>query len=360
MVDVTGKVVLPGFVDPHMRLPLAHPRLRNFEQKIAGAPVEWETSEGPDSTVKFASPRGLRMTARRWTYLAASYGSTTIEMRSDQGLQIEAELKALRAARALDGDPVDLSSAFGATLPSGMEQSEGVERVLETLDRLAARPGLCTAVEVECGSRGYRESATRAILRRSRQLGFDLRLIVDSGDAGGHAGIAADLETRTAERLESITESDIDRLADSSVIALLLPAVAYHQGMRYPPGRRLIDRGAAVALATGFGAASSPGFGMPVAISLACREMRWMPEEAIAASTINAAEAIGWADRIGSIEPNKQADITVFDVDDYREIPYFFGVSLCSLTMKRGRIIYRAGAPPAIEALTERRGESQP
>jgi len=357
VVDVTGKVLLPGFVDPHMRLPLAHPRLRSFEQNIAGAPVQWDVSERPDSTVKFASPRSLRIAARRWTYLAAAYGSTTIELRSDQGLNIDAELKALRAARALDGDPIEVSTAFGASLPAGMDQAEGVERVLETLERLAGRPGLCSAVEVECGPRSFRESAARAILRRSRQLGYDLRLIVDSGGEGGHAGLSADLETRTAERLEAITEGDIDRLADSRVIALLLPAVAYHQGIPYPPGRRLIDRGAAVALATGFGADASPGFGMPIAISLACREMRWMPEEAIAASTINAAEAIGRADRIGSIEPNKQADITVFDVDDYREIPYFFGVNLCFLTMKQGRIIYRAGAPPALDALSERRSD---
>jgi imidazolonepropionase len=355
VVDISGKVLLPGFVDAHMRLTFGGSALRSFEQRIAGVPADEELLETGAAAVRFTSLRKLRLAARRWTYLAAAYGSTTIELRSSQGLQMEAELKALRVAQALDGDPLEVSAAFSAILPPGMPQIAGVETVLAILDRLAARRGACAAVEVECGPRGFRPAAARAILRRSRQLGFDTRLSADAdnngGDAdsnGGDAGLAADLDARTAERLERIAEADIDRLADSEVIALLLPAVAYHQGGALPPGRRLIDRGAAVALATGFGTVGSPGFGMQTAISLACRELRLMPEEAIAAATINAAAAIGRAGRIGSIEPDKQADLTVFDVDDYREIPYYFGVNLCALTMQRGRIIYRAGSPPPL------------
>lgn len=358
VVDVSGKVLLPGFVDPHMRLLFANPPLRSFEQRIAGAPVDPDSARGVGSVVRFSSIKSLRESARRWTYRAAAYGSTTLELRSSQALDMEAELKALRVARALDGDPLELSTAFTAGLPPGWKQAEGVERVLEALDRAAARRGLCNAVEVQCDPEGFRPSAARAILRRSRQLGFESRLVVDSGGAGGNAGLAVELGAQTAERLEAVSETDIDRLADSDVIALLLPGVAYHQGSSFPPGRRLMDRGAAVALATGFGV-DSPGFGMQTAISLACREMRLMPEEAIAAATLNAAEAIGWADRVGSIEPNKQADMTVFDVEDYREIPYYFGVNLCALTMKRGRIIYRAGAPPALISAGDRRPEPQ-
>jgi imidazolonepropionase len=359
VVEVGGKVLLPGFVDPHMRLLFGGPPLRSFEQWIAGAPVEREPAEGAFSAIRFDTLKSLRSMARRWTYLAAAYGSTTLELRSSQGLHIEAELRALRVARALDGDPLELSAVFSATLPAGMEQAEGVERTLQVMERLAARRGLCEAVEVRCDPGGFRESAARAILRRALQLGFERRLVVDARSPGGRAGIAVDLGVRTAERLDAVLEGDIDRLADSAAIAMLLPAISCDQALAYPPGRRLIDRGAAVALATGFGPAESPGFGMQTAISLACREMRFMPEEAIAAATINAAEAIGRASRIGSIEPDKQADLTVFDVEDYREIPYFFGVNLCALTMKRGRIIYRAATPPALDAGTERRPEPE-
>jgi imidazolonepropionase len=348
LIDISGKVLLPGFVDAHMRLTFGGSALRAFEQRIAGVPVDDELLATRAAAVRFSSLRNLRLAARRWTYLAAACGSTTIELRSSQGLQMEAELKALRVAQALDGDPLEVSAAFSAILPPGMPQTAGVEAVLAILDRLTARRGTCAAVEVECGRRGFRPAAARAILRRSRQLGFDTRLSADADNSGGDAGLAADLDVRTAERLERINEADIDRLADSAVIALLLPGVAYHQNGALPPGRRLIDRGAAVALATGFGTVGSPGFGMQTAISLACRELHLMPEEAIAAATINAAAAIGRADRIGSIEPHKQADMTVFDVDDYREIPYYFGVNLCALTMRRGRILYRAGSPPPL------------
>jgi imidazolonepropionase len=152
----------------------------------------------------------------------------------------------------------------------------------------------------------------------------------------------------SAERLESAVESDVDALAASSTIATLLPNLMLHEaGRNLPPARRLLDRGAAVALASGFSPDASPGFGLPMAMALACREMQLMPEEAIACCTINAAVAVGRSATIGSLEPNKQADLAVFDVADYREIPYYFGVNMCQMTIKRGRVVYRAGVQPS-------------
>jgi imidazolonepropionase len=156
--------------------------------------------------------------------------------------------------------------------------------------------------------------------------------------------LAVEAGALTAERLEAVAENDIDLLAASSTVGALFPNVAYHLGHgRFPPARRLLDRGVAISLASGFSPDIHPGFGLPLAMALGCREMRLMPEEAITCCTINAAAAVGQATRIGSLEPNKEADFAVFDVGDYREIPYFFGANLCLMTVKRGRIVYRAG-----------------
>ena len=143
-------------------------------------------------------------------------------------------------------------------------------------------------------------------------------------------------------------DAEIRLLAQAPIVATLTPGLVYHRGGKdYPSARRLLDNGVAVALATGFGPDSSPTLSMPMAMALACRQMGMTPEEAIVAATINAAAALGRADALGSLEPGKQADLAFFDVGDYREIPFYFGMNLCSMTMRQGRVIYRAGPLPA-------------
>ncbi|MBI1356145.1 MAG: amidohydrolase family protein [Acidobacteria bacterium] len=355
VIDVSGKVVLPGFVDAHMRLAFAGPPLRRFEERIAGAPVAWnEQGERTPSSIRAIPARELRARARRWTYLAAAAGATTVGLHSRQNLEMEAEIKGLRVAQALAGDPVNVAAVFGVGVPPGLDRPRAEERALEVLDKLGSRKSLCYAVEVELGRAAFDVAAARRILVSARQRGFALKLLDHGDETDSCVRLALELGASSVERLGKISEAAIDLLADSQTVAMLLPGVAYHQESPYPPARRLVDRGAAVALASGFGPTLSPGFSLPMAISLACREMRLMPEEAIAAATLNAAVAIGQGDRIGSIEPDKQADMTVFDVADYREIPYFFGVNLCALTIQAGRVIYRAGAPPPLEGSSDR------
>ena len=356
VIDVSGKVVLPGFVDAHMRLLFGGLPLRRFEERIAGAPVGWSgAGDGLEASIRSIPMRELRARARRWTYLAAASGATTVELRSRQNLSAEAEIKGLRVAKALDGDPLEVVTAFSVGRPAGVEPASAVALALEILDKLFQRKRLCRTVEVECGPEGFDEPAARLIATRARRLGFAVKLLIGGDGSDDCVRLAVELEALSAERLERIREADIDLLADSPTLATMLPGVAYHQDGVFPPARRLIDRGAAVALSTGFGTAFSPGFSMQMAMALACREMRLMPEEAIAAATVNAAEALGRGDALGSIEPDKQADMTVVDVNDYREIPYFFGVNLCAMTSKRGRVIYRAGAPPPMEAARDDR-----
>jgi len=155
--------------------------------------------------------------------------------------------------------------------------------------------------------------------------------------------LAIEMQAASADHLERIDEADIRALALSNVVCTLLPGCCFHLGLaHYAPARKLIEAGAIVGLATDFNPGTSPTVSMPMILSLACTQMRMTPAEAISAATINPAYSLRQQDRIGSLEVGKYADFAAFDVADYREIPYYFGVNLCSLTMKRGNVIYSA------------------
>jgi imidazolonepropionase len=197
---------------------------------------------------------------------------------------------------------------------------------------------------VECGSNAFDATQASRILDAARVLGFGLRVQGDLSDSFGVARLAVESGAASAEHLQRVTGREIDLLAASTTIATLLPAwVMGRSAGRCAPARQFAERGAAIALATGFGPAS-PTLSMPMVLSLACREMELSPEQAITAATINGAASMGLAERLGSLEPGKQADLAVFDVRDYREIPYYFGFNLCVMTMKKGRVIYEAKA----------------
>src|SRR2546428_331920 len=153
--------------------------------------------------------------------------------------------------------------------------------------------------------------------------------------------LAIELDAASADHLDHVNRSDIRALARSGVVATLVPGANFHLGLgTYPPARRLIEAGAAVALATDFNPGTSPTVNMQFILSLACSAMRMTPAEALSAATINAAYSLRRADRLGSLQPGKQADLAVMDVDDYRKIPYYFAWNHCVMTVKRGRIIY--------------------
>jgi imidazolonepropionase len=141
--------------------------------------------------------------------------------------------------------------------------------------------------------------------------------------------------------MDHVNDADIAHLASHDTVATLLPGANYFLGLKeYPPARKLIDTGVPMALATDYNPGTSPTLSMPMAMSLACTHMKMSPEEAIAASTINGAWALRVADRKGSIEPGKDADLALFAVQDYREIPYWFGVNRCSMTIMNGTVAH--------------------
>jgi len=179
------------------------------------------------------------------------------------------------------------------------------------------------------------------VLTAGRELGLLPRLHAEQLSRTGAARLAVELGAASADHLDQISGADIRALARSNVVATLLPGSNFHLGLPfYPAARQLISAGAVVALATDFNPGSSPTLNMQFILSLACAQMRMTPAEAIAAATTNGAFALRRSARVGSIETGKQADLIVLDVNDYREIPYYFAVNHCLLTVKRGRIIY--------------------
>ena len=351
VVDVGGKVVLPGFVDPHTHPIVAPPSTPELAERLGrwmrqhepefpldGAP---RTGLGP---LRTATPRALRRSALRNSQVFAMHGTTAIEARSGYGLAAGAETKGLRIGCGLDGHTLDVATAFAVRLPGGLsvtERERSAGYVIETLLPVIRRRKLASVCDVDCRLGAFSEAAAERILQAAAEMGFALKIRVDGESTLPGIDLALWFRARSIDGPNQIEIGEIDRLADSSTIVTLLPAAIYQSGSnRYPPARDLIDRGAIVALSTGFDPAASPAFSMAAILSLACTQMRMTPAEAITAATINGAAAIGRADRLGSIEPGKQADLAIFDVADYREIPFCFGANLCSATIKKGRVIH--------------------
>ena len=357
VIDATGKVVTPGFVDSHTRLVFAPSSARDGGTKLPAAPdpraAGYERPRRVRPSLRSASLKGLKLRAQRWSELFAAHGTTTIEARSAQGLGVSSELKGLQVARAIDSQPLEIISAFLAGKPEAAEWSENpadaVEQVSEVLLPLIRRRRLADCCAVDCDPDTFNVDQTREILRAAARLGFRLKAQVERTQESGGTRLALEMNAAGVDHLNCVSPVDIDHLAKSSIVGTLLPGVVYYRGRdRYAPARRLIDRGAALALASGFSPDESPTVSMPMVLSLACTQMGMRPEEAVSAATINGAAALDRAQLLGSLEPGKQADVAIFGVGDFREIIDCFGVNLCVLTMKRGRVIYRAAGSASL------------
>ena len=350
-LDVGGRVVLPGFVDSHTHLIFPASRANEYERRIAGESYERiaRSGGGIRATVqklRRASPETLRERALEALRRFAAHGTTTLEAKTGYGLDWKSELKTLEILHELhQRQPLDIVPTFlgGHIVPREFQRRpEGfVDLLVRQWIPAVATAGLAEFADVFCDRGAFTIAQARRILVAARECGLVPRIHAEQLSHTGAARLAVEVGAASADHLERISRGDIRALALSNVVCTLLPGCGFHLGIAHrAPARELIRAGAVVALATDFNPGTSPTLSMPMILSLACAELRMAPGEAIAAATINAAYSLRRHDRVGSLEVGKYADLVAFDVADYREIPYYFGVNLCSMTMKRGVVVH--------------------
>jgi imidazolonepropionase len=355
-LDLGGRVALPGFVDSHTHLIHAASRAEEYELKIAGASYEEIARKGGGilnsvKKLRAAISEALKKRALGALKQFAAYGTTTIEAKSGYGLDVANELKILRLHKELAGEQlVEMVSTFlGAHVVPGEYRGKagGAERYIKLIEQNMlpeiGESRLAEFCDVFCDRGAFTVEQSKRVLQAGRQWGLAPRVHAEQLSRTGAARLAILMRAASCDHLEHVNKSDIQALGKSETVATLLPGCDFHLGLeQYAPARALIDAGAIVSLATDYNPGTSPTLSMPMILSLACTQLRMTPAEAIAAATINGAYALRRGESIGSLEVGKQADFAVFEVADYREIPYYFGVNHCWMTMKRGRVIHAA------------------
>jgi imidazolonepropionase len=355
-LDLGGRVALPGFVDSHTHLVHAASRAEEYELKIAGASYEEIARKGGGilnsvKKLRAATSEALKKRALAALKQFAAHGTTTVEAKSGYGLDVASELKILRLHKELAAaQPLDIVSTFlGAhVVPEEYRgKAGGAERYIKLIeDNLLPEIGekrLAEFCDVFCDRGAFSVEQSKRVLQAGRQWGVEPRIHAEQLSRTGAARLAILMRAASCDHLEKANKSDIQALGKSDTVATLLPGCDFHLGLKqYAPARALIEAGAIVSLATDYNPGTSPTLSMPMILSLACTQLRMTPAEAIAAATINTGYALRREKTVGSLEVGKQADIAVFEVADYREIPYYFGVSHCWMTVKRGRVIHAA------------------
>ena len=350
-LDLGGRVVLPGFVDSHTHLVFPESRAAEHEERIAGKTYEEiaRAGGGIRSTVaalRRARPAALLARAAANLREFAAHGTTTLEAKSGYGLSWESEHKTLEILHELhQAQPLDIACTFLGAHVVPVEFRRRPDAFVDILVKrwipAVATTGLAEFCDVYCDRGAFSVAQSRRILAAGRAVGLVPRIHAEQLAHTGAARLAIEMQAASADHLEKIDRADIRALSLSGVVCTLLPGCCFHLGLKeFAPARALIDAGAIVGLATDFNPGTCPTLSMTMILSLACSQMRMTPAEAIAAATINPAYSLRQHDRVGSLEVGKYADLAAFDVATYREIPYYFGVNLCGLTMKRGVVIH--------------------
>ena len=345
-IDASNKLVMPGFIDCHTHLVFAGSREDEFEQRIKGASYMDILKSGGGI---FNTVRATRA-ARKEELIKKSldrldtmlkFGTTTIEAKSGYGLTIEDESKQLQVMNELnDIHPIEIIPTFLVhTTPSEFSSSrEYIDFVISTM--LPKIKGMAEYCDIFCEHNVFDIEQSRLVLTAAKKLGFKLKIHADQLTDMGGAELAARLQAASAGHLDHISRKGIDAMAKSNTIAVLLPGASFFLGYdTYAPASEMISKGVAIALSTDFNPGSCPTESMQIILALACIKMKMSPAQAINAATINAAHAINRAETIGSLEVGKKADLIVLNVQNYKCIPYHFGVNLVQTVIKKGKVV---------------------
>lgn len=358
-IDAAGKVVCPGFVDPHTHVVYSGDRVAEFEARLKGLSYLeiLQAGGGILQTVqatRLASAAQLAAESRPRLNAMLALGTTTAEVKTGYGLDTSTELKLLQTIADLDAShPVDLVPTFLAAHAVPPEYKgrpdEYLDQVIEETLPAAAMwyrhshfapevtPFFCDAF---CEAGVFSVAQSRRMLEAGAKYGLFPKLHADEFENLGGVSLAVELAACSVDHLDVTPPAEIALLAGSDTVGVVLPAVNFNFGSaHFAPARAIIDAGAALALATDINPGSAPCPSMPLVMALACRYQRLLPAEALIAATINAAYAVGLGHKIGSLEPGKQADLLIIDAPDYRHLAYRFGGNLVERVIKCGEIV---------------------
>jgi imidazolonepropionase len=347
-IDCKRQVVLPGLVDSHTHPAFIQPRLVDFEKRISGATYEQiaEAGGGIRASVEAVRKAGKDELAQKVVdalQQMSAQGTTTVEAKSGYGLSVESELKSLAAIQqaAAQWPGTVIPTLLGAhVVPKEFQGRSGdyAELICRQMIPEVAKRKLAKFVDVFTDKGAFSADATGKIFQAANENGLGVRAHVCQLSQTALQPLLR-FEPASFDHLDHVGDADISALAQYNTVATLVPGANYFLGLeKYPPARKLIDSGVAVALATDYNPGSSPTPSMPFVLSLACTHMKMSPAEAISAAIINGAWALGVQDRKGSIEAGKDADLAVFAVKDYREIAYWFAADHCELVVLNGNL----------------------
>ena len=341
VVEMDGREMcaIPGLVDCHTHAAFGGDRVDEFSLRAAGASYEELHAAGGGilSTVRAtraAGEAGLREAVDRHRMWMLGAGTTTFEAKSGYGLDRETELASLRAIRDAGGVPTWLGAH--AVPPEFADADAYLDFALAEV--LPEAAGLAEAADVFLERGAFDAAQARRYLEACRDAGLALRLHGDQFTEAGAIPLAVELGARSVDHLEATGEEGIRTLAASDVAGVLLPASALFLDRPMPPGRALVDAGAAVALATDFNPGSAFCESLPLVCSLAATKLHLSPAEALSACTVNAAHVLGRADRIGRLAPGYRADITLVDAHDWRYLAYHLGGRVVARTIVAGEL----------------------
>nr|WP_309101707.1 imidazolonepropionase [Fredinandcohnia onubensis] len=346
IVDATNHLVTPGLVDPHTHVVYGGSREREFEMRLEGATYMdiMNAGGGIHATTRMTREATedelIEQTTRRLDSFLA-HGVTTVEGKSGYGMDLETELKQLRVMKKLQNQhPIDLVPTFmGAhAVPPEYKgrEDEFVDHLINDMLPVVAKEKLAKFNDVFCEKGVYTPEQSERILEAGKRLGLIPKIHADEIVPFGGAELAAKVGAISAEHLLKASDEGIKAMAKSGTIACLLPATALYLREAAAAGRKMIDEGVAVAISTDCNPGSSPTTSMPLVMNLACILMRLTPAEALTAATYNAAHAINRQEQVGSLEVGKQADVVLWNVKNYQELQYLFGVNHVKAVWKKG------------------------
>ena len=355
-LDCGGRLVTPGLVDCHTHLIYAGSRADEYERRLGGASYLeiFEAGGGIHATVRdtrAASEDELAASGRRRAEVFLSHGTTTAEVKSGYGLTTEDELKMLRAAARLGKEtPLKIIPTFlGAhAIPPEYadRRNDFVALVTDEMIPAVAAEGLAEYADVFCDRGAFNVDETRAVLAAARDAGLKLRLHADEFEPLGGTELAVEMGAASVEHLAVVTAAGIEALAGSDTTAVLLPGTTVFLGSsHFAPARDIINAGALVAVGSDHNPGSCHAASLRTVLTPAATYLKMTPAEMLHAVTINAAYSLGRADRIGSLEPGKAADVAVFDAADVNELFYDWGPTRAWATVADGKVVCR-DAPP--------------